>query len=176
MEQKKQNPIQITVRFRKTINHSQLHMLMNEAIKLYNREICDEFEKKSFFAKLFTFPKLYYVNSKLTKYCSKDGKAPMKLLNEILLDPKAFPDAQYETRYRIYIYSSSADFYFAIMPGVAKDRRSRATIRENEFMRTVTIMGNIESNKNRESKQKEFLDRFVPILNNVDRILNGKKD
>lgn len=175
MEQTKQNPIQITVRFRKAMNHSQLHMLMNEAIKLYNREICDEFEKKSFFAKLFTFPKLYYVNSKLTKYCSKDGKAPMKLLNEILLDPKAFPDAQYETRYRIYIYSGCADFYFGIMPGVVKDRRSRATIKENEFVRTVTIMGNIESNKDRALKQKEFLDRLVPILNNVDKILNGKK-
>ena len=175
MEQKKQNPIQVTVRFRKAINHSQIYMLMDEAIKIYNREICNEFEKKSFLKKLFTFPKIYHVDIKLRKYCSQDGRAPMKPLKEVLLDPKIYPDAKYETRYRIYIYSGITDFYFGIIPGVARENNVSATIKENEFVRTITIRANIETDKDRKSKQKEFIDRLVPILNNVDMILNGKK-
>jgi len=153
------------VQFKKPMFYNEILTLLNKATREYNEIVLKNYRDLPFFKRLVTDRDIYHVYDDLLTYGSYDGKAPMKLLVGWMYDPEDYPDAKYEERCIINLIGiRSYMLYFNVIPGIAKENQFSTEIGENEQVSCITIKANMKSNMKWKIQQKNFLEKFTPIV------------
>ena len=124
-----------------------------------------EWKSIPFLKRIFKFCDVYRFDYNPSRYCSYDGKAPMRRVGSRLLNPEFYPDAKYETRYLPGIIGlRDVRLYFNVIPGVAEENQFGTEMSENDTAQCITIKANMKSSLKWKKQQAKFLELLVPII------------
>ena len=157
--------VEALVKFKRPLSCHEIIDLVGSAIVVCNKIFKERWKSIPFPKRIFKFCDVYRFDYDTSRYCSYDGKAPMRRVGSHLLNPESYPDAKYETRYLLGIIGlRDVRLYFNVIPGVAKEGQFGTLISDQETVSCITIKANMSSSLRWKREQAKFLELLVPII------------
>ncbi len=161
--------VEAVVKFNRPLSCHEIIERVGKAIMECNGVLRKEWKSIPFPKRIFKFCDVYRFDYNPSRYCSYDGKAPMRRVGSRLLNPEFYPDAKYETRYLLGIIGlRDVRLYFNVIPGLAKEDQFGTLMSEEETVSCITIKANMSSNLRWKQEQAKFLELLVPIIERMN--------
>ncbi len=161
--------VEAVVKFNRPLSCREVIERVGNAIMECNGVLRKEWKSIPFLKRIFKFCDVYRFDYNPSRYCSYDGKAPMRRVGSRLLNPESYPDAKYETRYLLGIIGlRDVRLYFNVIPGLAKKDQFGTLMSEDETVSCITIKANMSSNLRWKQEQAKFLELLVPIIERMN--------